>query len=81
MGLMSARKLMKNRKKHRWSQKAHKKRTLGMQKKVDPLEGAFQAKGIVISKFQKEARQPKQTDQVEGSGCGVCLPCLHVCKP
>ena len=58
MGLMSARKLMKDRKKHRWSQKAHKKRTLGMQKKVDPLDGAFQAKGIVISKFQKEARQP-----------------------
>jgi len=58
MGLMSARKMMKNSKKHRWSQKAHRKRTLGLQEKIDPLEGAFQAKGIVISKFQKEARQP-----------------------
>jgi small subunit ribosomal protein S12 len=58
MGLMGARKLQKNRKKNRWSQKAHRKRTLGLREKVDPLEGAAQAKGIVISKFQKEARQP-----------------------
>ena len=58
MGLMNARKLMKNRKKHRWSQKAHRKRTLGIRRKVDPALGTSQAKGIVISKFQKEARQP-----------------------
>jgi small subunit ribosomal protein S12 len=58
MGLMSARKLMKNRSKHRWSQKAYKKRVLNLKVKADPLEGAAQAKGIVISKFQKEARQP-----------------------
>ena len=58
MGLMNARKMVKNRRKFRWSQKAHKKRVLNMKVKVDPLEGAAQAKGIVISKFQKEARQP-----------------------
>ena len=29
-----------------------------MFKKSDPLEGANQAKGIVLSKFQKEAAQP-----------------------
>ena len=58
MGLMSAQKFMKNRKKFRWHQKAYKKRTLKLKVKSDPLEGASQAKGIVISKFQKEARQP-----------------------
>ena len=58
MGLMSAKKMMKNRRKFRWHQKAYKKRTLNLAVKVDPLEGASQAKGIVISKFQKEARQP-----------------------
>ncbi|MDP1696039.1 MAG: 30S ribosomal protein S12 [archaeon] len=58
MGLMNARKFLKSRKKYRWSQKAFKKRTLGIWKKVDPLKGCAQAKGIVISKMQKEARQP-----------------------
>jgi small subunit ribosomal protein S12 len=58
MGLMSARKLMKKQKKFRWSQKAYKNKTLKLKIKSDPLEGASQAKGIVVSKFQKEARQP-----------------------
>ncbi|MEI6849476.1 MAG: 30S ribosomal protein S12 [archaeon] len=58
MGLMSARKMKKTERKFRWSQKAYKKRTLNLREKVDPLEGSSQAKGIVISKFQKEARQP-----------------------
>ncbi len=55
---MSARKMKKTERKFRWSQKAYKKRTLNLREKVDPLEGSSQAKGIVISKFQKEARQP-----------------------
>ena len=58
MGLMSARKMMKRERKFRWSQKTYKKRILKLREKADPLEGASQAKGIVISKFQKEARQP-----------------------
>lgn len=58
MGLLSAMKLMKKRSKFRWSQKAYKKRVLQLNVKADPLEGASQAKGIVLSKFQKEARQP-----------------------
>jgi len=58
MGLMNARKLMKRQKKFRWSQRMYKKRVLGLGEKADPLEGASQAKGIVISKMQKEARQP-----------------------
>ncbi len=58
MGLMSARKLMKNNRKFRWHQKAYKKRILNLKVKADPLEGSAQAKGIVVGKFQKEARQP-----------------------
>ena len=58
MGLMSARKILKRQRQFRWSQTAYKKRMLGLREKVDPLEGSSQAKGIVISKFQKEARQP-----------------------
>jgi len=49
---------MKRQKKFRWSQRMYKKRVLGLGEKADPLEGASQAKGIVISKMQKEARQP-----------------------
>lgn len=58
MGLMNARKLMKSERKFRWSQRTFKKRVLKLREKADPLEGASQAKGIVITKFQKEARQP-----------------------
>ncbi|HLC54328.1 MAG TPA: 30S ribosomal protein S12 [Candidatus Nanoarchaeia archaeon] len=57
MGLMNARKLKKDERKFRWSQKAFKKRSVD-KRKFDPLEGSHQAKGIVISKFQKEAKQP-----------------------
>ncbi len=58
MGLKSAKKLMKNRKKFRWKDKNYSSRTLGLYAKADPLEGANQAKGIVLSKVQKEAKQP-----------------------
>jgi len=58
MGLMNARKLMKRQRKFRWSQTAYKKRILKLRVKADPLKGSAQARGIVISKFQKEARQP-----------------------
>lgn len=58
MGLMGARKMMKRERKFRWHQKAYKRRVLKLRQKSDPLEGASQARGIVISKFQKEARQP-----------------------
>ncbi|PIN93371.1 30S ribosomal protein S12 [Candidatus Pacearchaeota archaeon CG10_big_fil_rev_8_21_14_0_10_31_24] len=58
MGLMNARKFTKKNKKFRWSQSSYKKRVLGLRVKADPLSGSSQAKGIVVSKFQKEARQP-----------------------
>lgn len=56
MGLMNAQKLKKRRKKFRWSNEKYKKWDVGI--KFDPLKGSSQAKGIVISKFQKEAKQP-----------------------
>ncbi len=58
MGQKNARKLMKKRQKSRWQDKAYKVKTLGLYVKSDPLEGSSQAKGIVLSKFQKEAAQP-----------------------
>ena len=63
MGLMNARKLMKNRKKFRWSDKIYKARKLKLKEKSDPLGVAHQAKGIVISKFQKEAAQPNSAQR------------------
>jgi small subunit ribosomal protein S12 len=58
MGLKSAKKLMKNRRKFRWKDKNYISRTLNLYAKADPLEGANQAKGIVLQKIQKEAKQP-----------------------
>ena len=49
---------MKNRKKFQWKDRKFKVRTLNLYAKADPLEGANQAKGIVLSKVQKEAKQP-----------------------
>jgi len=58
MGLMNARKLIKSRRKLKWKDVVYKKKTLGLYKKSDPLEGKSQAKGIVLEKVQKEAKQP-----------------------
>ena len=58
MGLMSARKLIKQRKKSRWKHFAFKRRMLNLKEKTDPLEGTSQAKGIVLEKVQLEAKQP-----------------------
>ena len=58
MGLKSAFKKMKDRKKFQWKDRKFKVRTLNLYAKSDPLGGANQAKGIVLSKIQKEAKQP-----------------------
>lgn len=58
MGLYNALKLMRKKRKFRWSDHAYKKRTLNLYAKADPLEGKSQAKGIVIEKVQREAKQP-----------------------
>jgi len=58
MGLKNAIKKMKDRKKFQWKSRKFKVRTLNLYAKSDPLAGANQAKGIVLSKVQKEAKQP-----------------------
>lgn len=58
MGLKSAKKLAKNRKKLRWKDRHYKVKTLNLYAKSDPLKGANQAKAIVLKKVQKEAKQP-----------------------
>ncbi len=58
MGLNNAKKLMKKRKDARWKDKNYIAKTLNLYAKADPLEGANQAKGIVLQKVQKEAKQP-----------------------
>ena len=58
MGLLSAAKKLKDRKKFRWKSRKYKVQTLDLYAKSDPLAGANQAKGIVLQKVQKEAKQP-----------------------
>lgn len=58
MGLRSAKKLIKTRRKFRWKDRQYKVKTLDLYAKSDPLKGANQAKGIVLQKVQKEAKQP-----------------------
>jgi small subunit ribosomal protein S12 len=58
MGLKSAIKKKNDRRKFRWKSRKYKVHTLDLYAKSDPLQGANQAKGIVLSKFQKEAKQP-----------------------
>ena len=55
---MNARKLTRRRRKFRWKDKKYKARKLDLYSKSDPLKGKSQAKGIVIEKVQKEAKQP-----------------------
>ncbi len=57
-GLNSGKKLRKRRENFQWSKKWFVRKTLGLKKKSDPLEGASQAKGIVLEKVQLEAKQP-----------------------
>jgi small subunit ribosomal protein S12 len=58
MGQKNAKKLMKRRQKSRWQDSNYKAKALNLRVKADPLEGSSQAKGIVLSKFPKEAKQP-----------------------
>lgn len=51
-------KLSSVRGRFRWSDRDYKRRMLQLKKKSDPLEGAPQAKGIVIEKVGIEAKQP-----------------------
>ena len=57
-GLGAGKKLKRRRKISRWHDKEFASKMLGLKKKSDPLEGAPQAKGIVLEKIQLEAKQP-----------------------
>ena len=57
-GLGAGKKLKKRRAKNRLSNKWIKRRVYGLKIKSDPLKGASQAKAIVLSKVQLEAKQP-----------------------
>ncbi|UCE44709.1 MAG: 30S ribosomal protein S12 [Methanobacteriota archaeon] len=57
-GLNTARKLRTNKQKARWSDRYYKRRELALKQKSDPLEGAAQAKGVVLEKVGIEAKQP-----------------------
>lgn len=61
MGEFAARKLRLKRKKFRWSDIDFKRRALRLDEKVDPLEGAPQARGIVLKKVGVEAKQPNSS--------------------
>jgi small subunit ribosomal protein S12 len=58
MGLINARKFIKKRTKFRWLDSKYVAKAKNLKIKSDPLGRSSQAKGIVISKMQKEARQP-----------------------
>jgi small subunit ribosomal protein S12 len=57
-GMFAGNKLKKRRKFGRWHYKPYIKRTLRLKERSDPLQGASQAKGIVLEKVQLEAKQP-----------------------
>ncbi|MCD1293997.1 30S ribosomal protein S12 [Methanocella sp. CWC-04] len=57
-GKFAARKLTQVRKDYRWADRNYARRALRLDEKSDPLEGAPQAKGIVLEKIGVEAKQP-----------------------
>ncbi|MBD3361858.1 30S ribosomal protein S12 [Candidatus Woesearchaeota archaeon] len=57
-GLNTGRTLKKKRHSSRLLQVKYKRRLFNLKEKADPLEGASQAKGIVLEKVQLEAKQP-----------------------
>ncbi len=57
-GLNTAGRLETLRQRRRWSDRYYKRRTLHLKERSDPLEGAPQARGIVIEKVGVEAKQP-----------------------
>ncbi len=57
-GLFAARKLEKRRSKFRKNKKSFVQKLYGTREKADPLEGAPQARGLVLEKVGVEAKQP-----------------------
>ena len=57
-GTFAARKQKRDAKARRWRDPVYARRQLGLDVKSDPLEGAPQARGIVLEKVGVEAKQP-----------------------
>ena len=57
-GLFTGKALVSRRNHGLHLDKAFMRRVLDLKKKADPLEGAWQARGIVLEKVQREAKQP-----------------------
>jgi len=57
-GMYAARKLKKDHKNFRWSDRKYSRRALKLDVKADPLGGAPQARGIALEKVGVEAKQP-----------------------
>lgn len=57
-GLMAGKKLKKRRASSRLHKKFFKRRLYNLKIKSDPLKGSSQAKAIILSKVQLEAKQP-----------------------
>lgn len=58
MGEFSGRKMSQQRQKKKWKKTAYKVRKLRLRERKDPLQGAPQAKGIVIKKVGITQKQP-----------------------
>src|SRR5438105_10041303 len=58
LGLFAGRVLKSKKSRARWSDKYYKRRMLMLDKKANPLEGAPQARGIVLEKVGVESKQP-----------------------
>ena len=57
-GLFAAQQIEKQHRKFRWNDRYYKRRVLNLKVRSDPLEGAPQARGIVLEKVGIEAKQP-----------------------
>lgn len=57
-GEFAGRNLLRKRRKHKWLSKRWKRKTLNLKMRYDPLEGAPQAKAIVLEKIVLEQKQP-----------------------
>lgn len=58
LGLFAGRVLKQKRGRLRWSDKHYNRKMLMLDKKANPLEGAPQARGIVLEKVGVESKQP-----------------------
>lgn len=58
MGEFGGREMKKRKKRYRWKDISYLKRMLKIKEKKDPLEGAPQARGIVLAKKGIEQKQP-----------------------